>query len=63
MKTISAAEANRFFSSLRGDIACGEEIVVVTRGKAVARIMPVDSASADRNSMVDPFVKTFFSQS
>ncbi len=34
MKTMTAAEANRKFSSLLKDVSRGEEILVVSRGKA-----------------------------
>ncbi len=50
MKTMSAAEANRYFSSLLKDVARGEEILVVARGKPVARVLPFDSASSERES-------------
>jgi antitoxin (DNA-binding transcriptional repressor) of toxin-antitoxin stability system len=38
MKTISAADANRHFSSLLRDVATGEVVTVVSRGKPVAVI-------------------------
>jgi prevent-host-death family protein len=38
MKTISAADANRYFSSLLRDVATGEVVTVVSRGKPVAVI-------------------------
>jgi len=41
MKNISAAEANRHFSSLLRDVATGEIITVLSRGKPVATISPV----------------------
>ena len=50
MKTMSAAEANRHFSSLLKDVARGEEVLVVARGKPVARVLPFDSASSERKS-------------
>ena len=50
MKTISAAEANRYFSSLLKDVSRGEEVLVVSRGKAVARVLPYDKSSSERES-------------
>lgn len=41
MKNISAAEANRHFSSLLRHVATGEIITVLSRGKPVATISPV----------------------
>jgi prevent-host-death family protein len=41
MKTVSAADANRQFSSVLREVARGETFVVVSRGKAVATIAPV----------------------
>ena len=38
MKTISAADANRYFSSVLRDVATGEVVTVVSRGKPVAVI-------------------------
>ncbi len=38
MKTISAADANRYLSSLLRDVATGEVVTVVSRGKPVAVI-------------------------
>ena len=38
MKTISATYANRFFSSVLRDVASGEVVTVVSRGKPVAVI-------------------------
>jgi prevent-host-death family protein len=38
MKTISAADANRHFSTLLRDVSCGERITVTSRGKPVATI-------------------------
>ena len=38
MKTISVTYANRFFSSVLRDVASGELVTVVSRGKPVAVI-------------------------
>ena len=40
MKTISAADANRHFSSLLRHVATGEVVTVLSRGKPVATIGP-----------------------
>jgi prevent-host-death family protein len=40
MKTISASEANRRFSTVLGKVTAGEVFVVTSRGKPVARIVP-----------------------
>lgn len=41
MKTVSAADANRHFSSLLRDVASGQVVTVLSRGKPVATIGPV----------------------
>ena len=41
MKLITAAEANRHFSTLLRTVAEGEQITVTSRGKPVATISPV----------------------
>jgi prevent-host-death family protein len=48
MQSISSADANRHFSALLREVAAGEEIVVVSRGKPVARIVGVNSANESR---------------
>lgn len=50
MKTISAADANRYFSTVLKDIAAGEKILVVSRGKPVAKIVPVNEDLSARKS-------------
>lgn len=47
MKTVTAAEANRRFSSVLREAARGETITVLSRGRPVATIGP---AQADRSS-------------
>ncbi len=46
MKIVSAADANRHFSSVLRDVASGQVVTVVSRGKPVATIGPVQ---ANRN--------------
>lgn len=48
MKTISAADANRHFSGLLRDVASGEVVTVLSRGKPVATIGPVARESGLR---------------
>jgi prevent-host-death family protein len=40
MRTVSIREARQKLRSLLDDVATGEEIVLVRRGKAVARLVP-----------------------
>jgi prevent-host-death family protein len=42
MKSISAAEANRHFSSLLREVSRGTQITVTSRGKPVATISAAD---------------------
>jgi prevent-host-death family protein len=50
MKTITAAEANRQFSSVLRTVAQGQTVLVTSRGKPVATIAPahLDAAVAAR---------------
>lgn len=50
MKTISAGDANRHFSNLLRDVATGEVITVLSRGKPVATIAPARSGSIEREA-------------
>jgi prevent-host-death family protein len=50
MKTISAGDANRHFSKLLREVATGEVITVLSRGKPVATIAPARSDSSDREA-------------
>lgn len=42
MRTVSAADANRHFSSLLQEAKAGNTITVTSRGEPVAQITPVD---------------------
>lgn len=57
MKTVSAADANRHFSSVLRDVASGQVVTVVSRGKPVATIGPVSvknrQLQAARSSLVE----------
>lgn len=50
MKTISSADANRYFSAVLRDVSQGEEIIVVSRGTAVARIVSINSNDQSRRA-------------
>lgn len=50
MKTISAGDANRHFSNLLRDVATGEVITVLSRGKPVATIAPPHSGGIEREA-------------
>lgn len=50
MKTVSAADANRQFSSVLREVAHGETVTVTSRGKPVATISPARAANAQRNA-------------
>lgn len=41
-RLISATEANRRFSELLRDVAAGESFTVTSRGRPVARVLPVE---------------------
>ena len=48
MKTVSAAEANRQFSSLLRDVATGEVVTILARGKPVATMTPASAQDGPR---------------
>ena len=50
MKTVTAADANRQFSSVLRDVSRGEIVTVVSRGKPVATLSPAKAADARRGS-------------
>jgi len=41
-RAISASDANQRFSELLREVADGESFTVMSRGRAVARVLPVD---------------------
>jgi prevent-host-death family protein len=47
MKTVTASEANRNFSALLKEVARGERVMVTSRGKPVATLVPAGDAAAD----------------
>ena len=50
MKTVTASGASRHFSSLLRNVASGEVITVLLRGKPVATIGPARSACGQREA-------------
>jgi prevent-host-death family protein len=50
MKTMAAADANRQFSAVLREVARGEQILVVSRGKPVAKIIPVEAMAGEREA-------------
>ncbi|RJR31842.1 MAG: type II toxin-antitoxin system prevent-host-death family antitoxin [Desulfobacteraceae bacterium] len=50
MKTVRAGDANRQFSSILREVAQGEEVLVVARGRPVAKIVPVTKTSKTREA-------------
>jgi prevent-host-death family protein len=48
-RAISASEANQRFSELLRDVAGGQTYTVVSRGRAVARVLPVDRTGEQRS--------------
>jgi prevent-host-death family protein len=51
MKTITAADANRRFSSLLREVRKGKEITILSRGTPVAKIISVHSEALRRNAL------------
>jgi len=50
MKTITASNANRGFSSLLREVSKGEEIMILSRGTPVAKIIAVKSAALQKKA-------------
>ena len=48
MKTVTAAEANRQFSSMLREVAQGGRVLVTSRGKPVATLEPVRRVASAR---------------
>lgn len=51
MKTITAANANRSFSSLLKEVGNGQEITILSRGTPVAKIVSVKTSMLSKNEM------------
>ncbi len=50
MKTVTASDANRRFSSVLRQVSHGEVLTIVSRGKPVATIGPVNAEGANRQT-------------
>ncbi len=48
-RAISASDANQRFSELLREVAEGESFTVISRGRAVARVLPVDRGGEQRS--------------
>lgn len=62
MKSISSADANRHFSAVLRDVSAGEEVVVVSRGKPVAKIIGVQAGDLARLSAKTALMKRLRAQ-
>ncbi len=62
MRTVSAADANRHFSALLREVSRGSRITVLSRGKAVAAIVPVADAQRERRAARAELLKRLRSQ-
>lgn len=62
MKSISSADANRHFSAVLRDVSAGEEVVVVSRGKPVAKIVGVQVGEKTRQSAKAALLKRLRTQ-
>lgn len=58
MKSISAAEANRHFSSVLREVSRGAQITVTSRGKPVATISAADQV--ERRERVAAALRAYF---
>lgn len=63
MKSISSADANRHFSAVLRDVSAGEEVVVVSRGKPVAKIIAVQAGDQARAAAKSALLKRLRAQS
>ncbi|WP_437559163.1 type II toxin-antitoxin system Phd/YefM family antitoxin [Acidithiobacillus sulfuriphilus] len=50
MRTVTAADANRQFSSVLREVSQGETFTVVSRGRPVATIAPASADHAQRSA-------------
>ena len=62
MKFITASEAKRQFSAILDMVAKGEEIIVTSRGKPVARIVSHDDIETQRAAAREELFKRLKSQ-
>ena len=57
MKTIQASEAKAKFLSLLSEVELGETLEITRHGKAVARLVPVDTEQERRSKAVDALIE------
>lgn len=62
MRSVSAADANRHFSALLKEVSRGGRITVLSRGKAVAAIVPVTEMQRERREARNALLKRLRSQ-
>lgn len=48
-RAITASEANQHFSELLRDVADGQSFIVTSRGRPVARVLPIDRHEESRS--------------
>lgn len=63
MKTITAAEANRRFSSLLRAVSKGEEVTILSRGTPVAKITSASAEAAQKDAMKKTLLSRLKAQS
>ena len=51
-RAISATEANQRFSEMLRDVQSGDSFVVTSRGKPVARMVPIEDALAGQSERI-----------
>jgi prevent-host-death family protein len=49
-RAISASEANQRFSELLREVGQGDSFVVISRGRPVARVVPVDTSAKQKST-------------
>ncbi len=52
-RSISAGDANQHFSKMLRDVQGGESYVVTSRGRPVARVVPIDRESRSVGSLLE----------
>jgi prevent-host-death family protein len=48
MRKVSAADANRHFSKILGEVKAGHTVVITSHGEPVARIEPISLQDAEK---------------
>jgi prevent-host-death family protein len=52
-RTITASDANQRFSELLRNVQSGDSFTVLSRGRAVARVVPVEDSVRQRERVAD----------